>query len=202
MLLGHVILKVPRRLTPGEIHKLDLASRNHYLIQRQNVAITEDEPSKAEPEQTSPQKSVHQSWISDLPCFSHDSEMVLPINMIAPGLPGTIQILDNFGRTYVAARKTFQLWGDGLKNKLLARVLFSEASKIEEGETAKVFGAMGKSTEDEVVKTVRNFTSFSCFQIKKRQGTERAERSTEMSRLMSDFAVRARRHSNSCIVRR
>lgn len=164
MVHGTHVLEVPRPLTASEIDKINVECRNHYQARFENVPIIEEEPSTAEPEQPESRKSVHHPSISDLPCFSHDSEMVLAINMFHPDLSGTIQILDNLGRTYVATRKTFQLWGDGLKNKLRDRVLFSDESKIEEGETAEVFGAVGKPTEDQVVKTVSNFITLSSFQ--------------------------------------
>lgn len=155
LIRGFYRLEIPRRLSQDEIGMLEQRWSDYKRMQNENGAIRKNILA-AEPAQGDSGQSSQQSWLSGLPSFSRDSEMLLVINMIPPNLSDIIQVLDNFNRTLGATEKTFQLWTEGLQNKLLANVLFSAEREIEEGETARVFGAIGRPTEKDVVKMVSN----------------------------------------------
>lgn len=146
---GIITVITPRKLKSSEIERLSISSR-YAKRQRENETIM-DRILSAKQEQDAFEQ---RSWITDLPTFSHDSVMRLEINMFSPATSGAINMLESLDWELDETEKTIQFLTQGMTRRLLARDLFKVGCEIDEGETALVFGAIGKATENQVVKMV------------------------------------------------
>lgn len=157
----YLSLRTPRELSQEEFKQIRRSAGWHYRKTQQENSAINSKLSSAKPAEGTLEQLSEQCSLSDLPVFSRDSELRLHTNMISPNPSDVIQMLEDIDRALGATEKTIQRFTQGLKNTtmLLARDLFSPGSEIEEGETSRVYGAVGKRAENKVTKMVSNHNS-------------------------------------------